>query len=131
MDELLKMKDWVESLYFDWMGRGKEEQQVQWLKERDNAAFHWAWNHALRQVVKREKTMPLDAQEEKLLSQIETALEASMYISGEVEEEYDLLYYVTKDFDLLARAARVDVQNEWLDKLRAEYEAGRFPRGTL
>ncbi len=140
MEEFQKFKVWVDSLFlgsdFEWDSKGQEDQLQIWLKERENAAFHWAWNRAARQVTVAEKKRPLNETEIVWLEHFDFTVELLVKCELSQYDEFsqdlwDFIGYICKDFQLLARAARLDLSNPYLEKLRAEYDAGRFPRGLL
>lgn len=130
MEEFQKFDIWVSALDLEW---NKKDQLLRWLKEREDAQFRWAWNRAHRRMIAAEKSDPLIQEESDWLSwfeiTVENVVEAALYSCDELLGQF--LDYVNSDFQLLARAARLRLSDPWLDKLRGEYEAGRFPCGKL
>ena len=136
MEQLEAFARWAQELELDWRGRTQQEKLLRWTKERkerNGATFGWARKRALRNVRTCEKKNPLTIEEKTWLESFEITTEVIVQIalSSSSDEQWELVSCVNADFQLLARAARVDFRDEWLDKLRAEYEAGRIPHGTL
>ncbi len=133
MEQLEAFAQWAQALELNWGGRNQKAELLRWIKERDNAAFNWAWNRAFRDVRTCEKKNPLTIEERTWLESFRITTEVIVEIAlfASADEQQGLLFCVNADFQLLARAARVGFSDPWLDKLRAEYEAGRFPHRTL
>jgi len=127
VEELLKFREWFGTINLsNWPE--DEDEQIAWLEARDESTFESQWLRVHREVEAREHENSLLPNEEAVLTDIrKTAYMATIRSSGNDE----LAAYVSDDFDLLARAARLQIHDEWLQKLCAEYEAGRFPYQTL
>lgn len=136
MDELLKMRAWIDTLKFsfpDWVSHPEddpEQEQIQWLALRDAPAFDSQWMRVWKAVEAQEIGAPLTEAENSVLEEIRESGFSKVIDSDSVYVN-ELAEYASDDFDLLARAARVGFSDFWIDKLRAEYKAGRFPHGTL
>ncbi len=135
MDEPLKVPAWMDN--FDashWPD--DEDELIAWLDARDvplpglekRNGFELEWLRVFSLVKEQEKIVPLDEAELAALTEVRKA--AFLHVIRLTGND-DLAASVSDDFDLILRAARVGIHDEWLDKLRAEYEAGRFPNGAL
>jgi len=127
VEELLKFRGWLGTINLsNWPE--DEDEQIEWLEARDESAFESHWLRVHREVQAREQETPLSPDEEAVLTDIrKIAYMTTIRSSGNNE----LAAYVSDDFGLLARAARLQLEDEWLQKLRAEYEAGRSPHQTI
>lgn len=136
MKEFQGFDTWLRGLDVDWDVKGEANQIPIWLKARDDAAFRWAWNRAARNVTSVEEKTPLDEAKTVWLEHLEITVEMVVECALPRHDEFssELWACVTcvyADSQLLARATRLQISDLFLDKLRAEYNAGRFPRGTL
>ncbi|RYX83743.1 hypothetical protein EON83_13290 [bacterium] len=132
MDELLRIEAWIDSLDFSRWEDGDyediDDEQMQWVSARKSPLFDSQRQRVLAMVKAQEDYLPLTESESQVIALIrDKGVRRANFLSF-VDGLSEL---AADDFVLLARAARVGVVDFWLDKLRAEYEAGRFPRGKL
>ena len=127
VDELLKALTWVQALNFpDW--DVEEDEQTRWVAKRKVAGFDLHRTRVLAAVQIQEANAPLSEAEHQVLRSIYATGLATANEWSFVEGLSDC---AAADFDLIARALRVGYSDFWLDRLRAEYEAGRFPHSPL
>ena len=127
MDELLKLESWLQALDFSlWT---KDEKVLnQWVDLRDSFEFYDVWLPVLDIVENTEKSASITEVEADVIERI---MNAAFFKSISANENCELANHVSDDFWLFARAARLHLQNDRLDKLRAEYDAERFQYGAL
>ncbi len=132
MDELQAVARWLETLDFSrWDygdGEDPEDEEMRWVAERNAEPFSSQRKRVLTVVQMQEATVPLNEAERRVVN---TIREIGFAAAIEWSFTNELPFCAADDFELLARAARVRVWDFWLDKLRTEYEAERFPHGTL
>ena len=132
MDELLKVEAWITTLdfsnWYDAHWNPEEDEQMRWLAERDRAEFDSQWMRVFAFVRSQEEFTPLSQTELEKLEEIRKIGYVMLMKWALVNE---IAAYGTDDFELIARAARLHLTDFWLDKLRAEYDRGRFPHGPL
>ena len=103
---------------------------MQWVANRAAPAWVSQWERVRAAIKIQEQGQPLTAPEVTALEAIRAVGFNQAFASHEVYAN-EIADCAVADFNLLARAARVGFSDFWLDKLRAEYEAGRFPHGAL
>ncbi len=136
MEEFEKFDQWIYALWLDWNFKGEINPIPIWLKAREDAAFCWAWNCAARKLATVEKKKPLDEVETRYLDHLEITVEVvltgTLIRHDESSDEFWACHRcVDADFQLLARAARLHHSDSFLEKLREEYDAGRFPHSIF
>lgn len=94
------------------------------LEARDASPFDREWMRVFR-------LLESHAIEAESGSAVERIRERAFKLCFAATENPELSGYVSDDFDLLARALSVGVEDEWLTSLFSEYLEGRFPTGTL
>lgn len=127
MDELLKTLTWVQTLDFpNW--DVEEDEQMQWVANRKVAGFDVQRTRVSTAVQLQEANAPLSEAEHQVLNVIR---ETGRLAANQWSFAEGLADGAVSDFELIARALRVGFSDFWLDRLRAEYEGGCFPHGTL
>lgn len=128
MDELLSIEAWIGTLDFASWDVDVDEEQLRWVAARNSASFHSQLQRVWAAVQMQEQHNPLNEAEHQVMGRIH---ERGVLKANEWSFVDGLSLLAAHDFEMLARASRVGIFDFWLDKLRAEYEAGRFPHGRL
>ncbi len=103
------------------------ESEGEWnrmLDLRDENAFESEWLRVDEEIRAREAEMLLEDDERKVLEQIR---ERTFKIAFQNTRNAEIAASVSDDFDVMARAKRVGLNNSWLDNLIQEYATGKFP----
>lgn len=127
MTELERVRHMLEELDFSaW--RFAEGAYDSWLDLRDSDEFDASWMSAHLSTKERETSSPLGQDELEIVNHIrEMAFLKTIRATGHSE----LAAYVSDDFELMARAARIGFEDRWLRALSDVYQQERFPYGMI
>lgn len=127
MNSVQDAAHWLQTLDFsNWSP--EENELADWLDLRDASPFDAQWMRSFALVLDHERDHVPTPDELKALEQLrKTAFSKAAKATGSTE----LAAYISDDLDLLARAARVELEDDWLVSLHRAYEEGRFPTGVL
>ena len=118
---------WLQTLDFSaWSTEDNE--LADWLDMRDAPPFDVEWTRAFALLGDREGEQPLAPEE---LQSLKKLREAAYAKAATATNDTEVAAYISDDLDLLARAARMGLEDDWLTSLRRAYDDGRFPTGAL
>ncbi len=129
MKTISELRVWLED--FNLLHAITDSDEAIWmmLEARDGEEFESQYSRAFSQVEALETSPFTNDEVSDCQAIMRLAFKKSFALlsasSGEIAA------YVADDFDLLARAIRVDLKDSWFEQFFSEYKSGRFPHGKL
>lgn len=93
------------------------------LEQRDEPAFDAEWMRVYTTV----QDLEVEGEVQKANVVIDEIRESTFRRVFQLTRNPEVAGAVSDDFDLIARAVQIGLEDEWLDEMWEEYEAGRFP----
>jgi len=98
------------------------------LNERDCQDFEKYWMKSFNAIQKVEKNRPISDEDSDLINFIrELAYKQTYFIT----EYPDLCGYVSDDFEIIAKALSLKLDDPWINALWSSYKSGVFPSKKL